>query len=772
MLSGLNDSQRQAVEYVDGPSLVIAGAGSGKTRVLTCKIAYLISQAGLRPWEIMALTFTNKAAREMKERIATLVGAEDARLLRMGTFHSIFSHILRIEAETLGYTRDFTIYDDADSKSLCRTVIKELQLDEKIYKPNEVMKRISGVKNQEGSQVSGSKFQVSGSSPYRIVGYNDEETRNLSAIYAEYAQRCRKSNAMDFDDLLVNTWRLFENHPDILEKYRTQFKFILVDEYQDTNYIQQQILLQLVNNGKICVVGDDAQSIYGFRGARIDNILNFQKLFAGTKLFKLEQNYRSTQCIVRAANSLIHKNVKQIDKDVYSRNEEGEKLILRELSSDREEASYVTTDIKKKVSNGLSYDDFAILYRTNAQSRTFEEELRRNGIDFQIYGGMSFYQRKEIKDVVAYLRLIVNPNDEEAFKRIINYPARGIGNTTVNRIAADAHEQGISMWDAAAAVPKCNPFRELIASFHERIYTDDAYTIGKDIIRQSGILQDVHSSTEPEYLSKQENLEEFVGSLKEFVDIRQEQGEPTDIVDFLKDVALLTDRDIEQEKPCVKLMTIHSAKGLEFPCVYIVGLEENIFPSPQSTDSQRKLEEERRLFYVAITRAEKHCIMTYAKMRYRYGKMEFSSPSRFLRDIDRDLITTGTPSRSSEKSSVSGTRVPGLKVQGVQGARVQGFKSGQERRRPIDIPTYRHDDMTTRETPHLKQLTRNRASLPPTGGTKVGPFSVGDAVVHERFGDGVITAIEGNGDSTKAIVNFTYSGTKQLLLKFAKLKKK
>lgn len=743
MLSGLNDSQRQAVEYIDGPSLVIAGAGSGKTRVLTCKIAYLISQAGLRPWEIMALTFTNKAAREMKERIATLVGAEEARLLRMGTFHSIFSHILRIEAETLGYTRDFTIYDDADSKSLCRTVIKELQLDEKIYRANDVLKRISAAKNN---------ISYTPASPYRIVGYTDEETRNLSAIYAEYAQRCRKSNAMDFDDLLINTWQLFEKHPDILEKYRKQFKFILVDEYQDTNYIQQQILLQLVNDGKICVVGDDAQSIYGFRGARIDNILNFQKLFAGTRLFKLEQNYRSTQCIVRAANSLIHKNVKQIDKDVYSRNEEGEKLILRELSSDREEASYVTADIKKKIGSGMSYDDFAILYRTNAQSRTFEEELRRNGIDFQIYGGMSFYQRKEIKDVVAYLRLIVNPNDEEAFKRIINYPARGIGNTTINRIAADAHVQGISMWEAAAAVPKCAPFRKLITSFHERIYTDDAYTIGKEVIRQSGILQDVHSSTEPEYLSKQENLEEFVGSLKEFVDTRQEQGEPTDIVDFLKDVALLTDRDIEQEKPCVKLMTIHSAKGLEFPCVYIVGLEENIFPSPQSTDSQRKLEEERRLFYVAITRAEKHCIMTYAKMRYRYGKMEFSSPSRFLRDIDRDLITTGSPVRSSQKSP----------VQGFQGSRVQEFKGSS---------SFRFQGSRVQEFKGSRPLTSHHSSLP-IGGVGGGSFNVGDAVVHERFGDGVVTAIEGSGDSQKAIVNFTYSGTKQLLLKFAKLKKK
>ena len=750
MLSGLNESQRAAVEYIDGPSLVIAGAGSGKTRVLTYKIAYLISHAGIRPWEIMALTFTNKAAREMKERIATLVGADEARLLRMGTFHSIFSHILRIEAETLGYTRDFTIYDESDSKSLCRTVIKELQLDEKIYKLGDVLKRISAAKNNVSPTPS--------ATPYRIVGYSDEETRNLSAIYAEYAQRCRKSNAMDFDDLLVKTYQLFEHYPEVLEKYRQQFRFILVDEYQDTNFIQQQILLQLVRDGNICVVGDDAQSIYAFRGARIDNILNFQKLFAGTRLFKLEQNYRSTQCIVRAANSLIHKNVKQIDKEVYSRNEEGDKLILRELSSDREEASFVIGDIKKKVDSGMSYDDFAILYRTNAQSRTFEEELRRNGIDFQIYGGMSFYQRKEIKDVVAYLRLIVNPNDEEAFKRIINYPARGIGNTTVNKIAADAREQGISMWDAAAAVPKCADFRNLISSFHERIYTDDAYTIGKDIIRQSGISQDVHSSMEPEYLSKQENLEEFVGSLQEFVETRREQGEPTDIVDFLKDVALLTDRDIEQEKPCVKLMTIHSAKGLEFPCVYIVGLEENIFPSPQSVDSMRKLEEERRLFYVAITRAEKHCIMTYAKMRYRYGKMEFSSPSRFLRDIDSDLLETGRP---SSKNSLPPRRQP-----------VSVVPSFRESRNltPIRQQPSSFNPQPSDIIPHTSSISHHTSSI--IHHTSSALFSVGDAVVHERFGDGIVTAIEGSGDSQKAIVNFTYSGTKQLLLKFAKLKKK
>ena len=742
MLSGLNDSQKAAVEYIDGPSLVIAGAGSGKTRVLTYKIAYLIAQAGLKPWEIMALTFTNKAAREMKERISQLVGEEDVRYLRMGTFHSIFSHILRVEAETLGYTADFTIYDDADSKSLCRTIIKEMNLDEKIYRPGDVMKRISSAKN-------------SATITYRLIGNTDKETNDLTAIFAEYQARCRKSNAMDFDDLLVNTHQLFANHPDILEKYQSQYKFILVDEYQDTNYIQQQILLQLVKDGKICVVGDDAQSIYAFRGARIDNILNFQKLFGGARLFKLERNYRSTQCIVKAANSLIHKNVKQIDKDVYSRNEEGEKIKLKELSSDREEASFITSDIKRKVNDGMSYDDFAILYRTNAQSRPFEEELRRNGIDFQIYGGLSFYQRKEIKDIVAYLRLIANPDDEEAFKRIINYPARGIGNTTVSRISADAQERGISLWKAATEVPKCANFCQLISSLHEKLYTEDAFTLGKEVIRLTGIYDDIYSSAEPEYLSKQENLEEFISSLKEFTETRQEQGEPADMMEFLKDVALLTDRDIEQDKASVKLMTIHSAKGLEFPCVYVVGMEENIFPSPQSTDSQRRLEEERRLLYVAITRAEKYCFLTYANMRYRYGKMEFSSPSRFLKDIDKDLLDIG--GYGCRRTSYPERRQPTYTTP-------RNF-------RPVERPASSFRPVSTIQ-PQVSQRTivASPSASPASNGSA--PFNAGDQVIHERFGEGVITAIEGTGESTKAIVEFTYSGTKTLLMKFAKLKKK
>ena len=742
MLSGLNDSQKAAVEYIDGPSLVIAGAGSGKTRVLTYKIAYLIAQAGLKPWEIMALTFTNKAAREMKERISQLVGEEDVRYLRMGTFHSIFSHILRVEAETLGYTADFTIYDDSDSKSLCRTIIKEMNLDEKIYRPGDVMKRISSAKN-------------SATITYRLIGNTDKETNDLTAIFAEYQARCRKSNAMDFDDLLVNTHQLFANHPDILEKYQSQYKFILVDEYQDTNYIQQQILLQLVKDGKICVVGDDAQSIYAFRGARIDNILNFQKLFGGARLFKLERNYRSTQCIVKAANSLIHKNVKQIDKDVYSRNEEGEKIKLKELSSDREEASFITSDIKRKVNDGMSYDDFAILYRTNAQSRPFEEELRRNGIDFQIYGGLSFYQRKEIKDIVAYLRLIANPDDEEAFKRIINYPARGIGNTTVSRISADAQERGISLWKAATEVPKCANFCNLISSLHEKLYTEDAFTLGKEVIRLTGIYNDIYSSAEPEYLSKQENLEEFISSLKEFTETRQEQGEPADMMEFLKDVALLTDRDIEQDKASVKLMTIHSAKGLEFPCVYVVGMEENIFPSPQSTDSQRRLEEERRLLYVAITRAEKYCFLTYANMRYRYGKMEFSAPSRFLKDIDKDLLDIG--GYGSRRTSYPERRQPTYTTP-------RNF-------RPIERPASSFRPVSSIQ-PQVSQRTivASPSASPASNGSAM--FNAGDQVIHERFGEGVITAIEGTGESTKAIVEFTYSGTKTLLMKFAKLKKK
>ncbi len=752
MLSGLNDSQKAAVEYIDGPSLVIAGAGSGKTRVLTYKIAYLIAQAGLKPWEIMALTFTNKAAREMKERISQLVGEEDVKYLRMGTFHSIFSHILRVEAETLGYTADFTIYDDSDSKSLCRTIIKEMNLDEKIYRPGDVMKRISSAKN-------------SATITYRLIGNTDKETNDLTAIFAEYQARCRKSNAMDFDDLLVNTHQLFANHPDILEKYQSQYKFILVDEYQDTNYIQQQILLQLVKNGKICVVGDDAQSIYAFRGARIDNILNFQKLFGGAKLFKLERNYRSTQCIVKAANSLIHKNVKQIDKDVYSRNEEGEKIKLKELSSDREEASFITSDIKHKVNDGMSYDDFAILYRTNAQSRPFEEELRRNGIDFQIYGGLSFYQRKEIKDIVAYLRLIANPDDEEAFKRIINYPARGIGNTTVSRISADAQERGISLWKAATEVPKCANFCDLISSLHEKLYTEDAFTLGKEVIRLTGIYNDIYSSAEPEYLSKQENLEEFISSLKEFTETRLEQGEPADMMEFLKDVALLTDRDIEQDKASVKLMTIHSAKGLEFPCVYVVGMEENIFPSPQSTDSQRRLEEERRLLYVAITRAEKYCFLTYANMRYRYGKMEFSAPSRFLKDIDKDLLDIG--GYGSRRTSYPERRQPTYTTP----RNFRPIERPASSFRPVERPASSFRPVSSIQ-PQVSQRTivAGPSASPASNGSAM--FNAGDQVIHERFGEGVITAIEGTGESTKAIVEFTYSGTKTLLMKFAKLKKK
>ena len=752
MLSGLNDSQKAAVEYIDGPSLVIAGAGSGKTRVLTYKIAYLIAQAGLKPWEIMALTFTNKAAREMKERISQLVGEEDVKYLRMGTFHSIFSHILRVEAETLGYTADFTIYDDSDSKSLCRTIIKEMNLDEKIYRPGDVMKRISSAKN-------------SATITYRLIGNTDKETNDLTAIFAEYQARCRKSNAMDFDDLLVNTHQLFANHPDILEKYQSQYKFILVDEYQDTNYIQQQILLQLVKNGKICVVGDDAQSIYAFRGARIDNILNFQKLFGGAKLFKLERNYRSTQCIVKAANSLIHKNVKQIDKDVYSRNEEGEKIKLKELSSDREEASFITSDIKHKVNDGMSYDDFAILYRTNAQSRPFEEELRRNGIDFQIYGGLSFYQRKEIKDIVAYLRLIANPDDEEAFKRIINYPARGIGNTTVSRISADAQERGISLWKAATEVPKCANFCDLISSLHEKLYTEDAFTLGKEVIRLTGIYNDIYSSAEPEYLSKQENLEEFISSLKEFTETRLEQGEPADMMEFLKDVALLTDRDIEQDKASVKLMTIHSAKGLEFPCVYVVGMEENIFPSPQSTDSQRRLEEERRLLYVAITRAEKYCFLTYANMRYRYGKMEFSAPSRFLKDIDKDLLDIG--GYGSRRTSYPERRQPTYTTP----RNFRPIERPASSFRPVERPASSFRPVSSIQ-PQVSQRTivAGPSASPANNGSAT--FNAGDQVIHERFGEGVITAIEGTGESTKAIVEFTYSGTKTLLMKFAKLKKK
>lgn len=802
-LSELNDPQREAVKYIDGPSLVIAGAGSGKTRVLTYKIAFLLMN-GYHPWEIMALTFTNKAAKEMKERIGKLVGEDVARYLRMGTFHSIFARILRSEADAIGFNNNFTIYDESDSRSLCKTIVKELNLDDKTYKPAEVHRRISDAKNR---LITSREYAAS-----VAINARDMEDRMpaMAQIYSMYSQRCMMSNAMDFDDLLLNTYLLLKNHPEVLMKYQSVFRFYLVDEYQDTNYAQQQIIYLLatpsplaVEEGRagasLCVVGDDAQSIYGFRGANIDNILDFQKHYQGTVLFKLEQNYRSTQRIVEAANSLIHKNERQIQKNVFSCNDEGDKLLLSELSSDREEAIFVSKDIKSTVkSEGANYSDFAILYRTNSQSRTFEEQFMKDGLPYRIYGGLSFYQRKEIKDIVAYFRVIANPDDEEALKRIINYPARGIGNTTVNKIADAAISRNLSMWQVIGAVTdnmgiigggvdisaadvglnkgalnKLTLFQQLIESFRLKLLNEDAYTLGKEVIRASGISQEIYSSTDPEYLSRQENLEEFLSSMNEFVESQREQGEPESLLDFLHEVALLSDKESDgEERPQITLMTVHSAKGLEFPYVYVVGMEENIFPSQMCLDSRRQLEEERRLLYVAITRAERRCTLTYAKMRYRYGNMEFQSPSRFLRDIDSRLLTFGGR-RGSEQQPAYRRPQPMQPNFGVSG----GTRLSGNTRSSGNTTNYVNTGNSSRVTSSVPSSGRFRAvssassssSSPSSSGSCA--FAIGDNVSHDRFGVGVVTSVSGDGDSTKIGVDFVNAGPKQLLIKFAKLRK-
>ena len=772
ILSQLNESQRVAVEYCDGASLVIAGAGSGKTRVLTYKIAWLLEQ-GMKPWQILALTFTNKAAREMKERIGRLVGDEQARYLQMGTFHSVFARILRAEADKIGYNANFTIYDQTDARSLVKTIIKELGLDDKVYKPSSVADRISLAKNH---LLLPQAYQQS------AWASDDAQQKRpqVSNIYIRYAERCRQANAMDFDDLLVQTWVLFQKHEDIRQKYVDKFHFVLVDEYQDTNHVQQQIVMQLTKKYKrVCVVGDDAQSIYGFRGANIDNILDFQEQYDGARLFKLEQNYRSTQRIVEAANSLIHKNERQIHKDVYSRNDEGDRIELTGLNSDREEALFVVKDIRQRIrQEGAAYSDFAILYRTNSQSRAFEDELLKVAMPYRIYGGLSFYQRKEIKDVVAYFRLIINANDEEALRRVINYPARGIGNTTIEKVAAAARISGISMWDVLCqpertelnvnkgTLTKLTSFRMMIEDFAGRVETVDAFELGKDIIKQAGISQEIYSSTEPDYLARQEHLEEFLSSMQEFVEDQREQGNPTDLVSFLQDVSLLSDReDDTDDTPRITLMTVHSAKGLEFPNVYVVGLEEDIFPSQLSMNSMREIEEERRLLYVAITRAEKYCHLTYARMRFRFGKQEFHAPSRFLRDIDPKLLNVNGGSSSyspARRTAYSGGSRPSLFGSAPEYGSVGRSSVPQQRRmqEPDRSPSLR---------PVSKASFTSSSAM--RGGGVSAAFSIGDHVVHDRFGAGIVTNMEGNGDSAKATVEFTNAGTKQLLLKFAKLRK-
>lgn len=849
LLNDLNEAQRAAVEYIDGPSLVIAGAGSGKTRVLTYKIAYLLSQ-GMKPWSIMALTFTNKAAREMKERIGKLVGNDLAQHLYMGTFHSIFSRILRAEAEHIGFNNNFTIYDESDSRSLIKAIVKEMGLDDKKYKPAAVHAKISMAKN---NLMSAAAYD----SDAAIFEQNKRaQMPEVGKIFVAYVQRCKQANAMDFDDLLTLTYQLFREHEDIRHKYAARFDYVLVDEYQDTNHVQMSIVMQLCQEKqRVCAVGDDSQSIYSFRGANIDNILNYQRQFQGTRLFKLEQNYRSTQTIVEAANSLIKHNRNQIPKDVFSENAKGEKIQYKPAYSDKEEAAIVAKDVKRiRREDGCQYSDFAILYRTNAQSRSFEEEFRKQGIPYRIYGGLSFYQRKEIKDIIAYFRLVANPDDEEAIKRIINYPARGIGAATVLKIADCAHQNQVSFWEVIGAperyglavtkgtMNKLETFRLLISSFIERAQTTDVYELGDAIIKESGISQDIMSGKDADDLARQENLEEFLSGMSAFVEERREEGRFDELFlqDYLQDVALLTDADSDGDKdePRVSLMTVHAAKGLEFPTVFVVGLEENIFPSPLSAASLRELEEERRLLYVAITRAEKHCILTNAKNRWRYGKMEFDNPSRFIDEIDGKLIDSQDEAGGSLFGSMSESRL-GSRSGSMFGSIADSMSDqpewarAQRSRRPwedaeqpryssryqnskpvasqfvaVPKPSLFDDEPETSHTsgrssvsgrsslsegnfksvralnaakrymethsshPASRSTGSSAASVSSSAASSAGSSSCGlqegMKIEHQRFGRGTVLKIEGTGENTKATVEFVHSGTKQLLLKYAK----
>lgn len=834
LLNDLNESQRKAVEYIDGPSLVIAGAGSGKTRVLTYKIAYLLQQ-GVKPWSIMALTFTNKAAREMKERIGKLVGQELAQHLYMGTFHSIFSRILRAEAQHIGFTNNFTIYDESDSRSLIKTIVKEMGLDEKVYKPASVHSRISMAKNNLMSAENYARDKELYQADQRA------KMPRVGEIFITYVQRCQQANAMDFDDLLTLTFKLFQEHEDIRKKYADRFDFLLVDEYQDTNHAQMRIVMQLCKEKeRVCAVGDDSQSIYSFRGANIDNILSFQSRFKEARLFKLEQNYRSTQSIVEAANSLIKHNSNKIPKNVYSKNDKGESLIYKPAYSDKEEALIVCREIKRiKRQDDCQYSDFAILYRTNAQSRSFEEEFRKQGIPYRIYGGLSFFQRKEIKDVIAYFRLVANPDDEEAFKRIINYPARGIGNTTVAKIAACALDNHVSFWQVISSpehyglgvnkgtLAKLESFRLMISGFVEKSASMNAFDLGDTIVKESGISADIYKSgsRDPEDLARQENLEELLGGMQSFVEECREEGREQEayLTDYLQGVALLTDLDSngDDDEPRVSLMTVHASKGLEFPTVFVVGLEENIFPSA-IVSTLRELEEERRLLYVAITRAEKHCVLTSAKNRFRYGKMEFGNPSRFIKEIDSAFIQEDSEMPHDDNGFGSSGYGRGGYGNGGYGGRMpwdnhsissqfkpdrKDYSDGEDDFRTNGRGGYRtsgRDDFRSSSRDDFRTSGRSGSGLDSrfksvrgleaarrimgssssslgssssssgsafgssTSSAGSGRLVEGAKIEHQRFGVGTVLKLEGSGENAKATVQFVNSGTKQLLLKFAK----
>lgn len=842
LLNDLNESQRKAVEYIDGPSLVIAGAGSGKTRVLTYKIAYLLQQ-GVKPWSIMALTFTNKAAREMKERIGKLVGQELAQHLYMGTFHSIFSRILRAEAQHIGFTNNFTIYDESDSRSLIKTIVKEMGLDEKVYKPASVHSRISMAKNNLMSAENYARDKELYQADQRA------KMPRVGEIFITYVQRCQQANAMDFDDLLTLTFKLFQEHEDIRKKYADRFDFLLVDEYQDTNHAQMRIVMQLCKEKeRVCAVGDDSQSIYSFRGANIDNILSFQSRFKEARLFKLEQNYRSTQSIVEAANSLIKHNSNQIPKNVYSKNDKGESLIYKPAYSDKEEALIVCREIKRiKRQDDCQYSDFAILYRTNAQSRSFEEEFRKQGIPYRIYGGLSFFQRKEIKDVIAYFRLVANPDDEEAFKRIINYPARGIGNTTLAKIATCALDNHVSFWQVISSpehyglgvnkgtLAKLESFRLMISGFVEKSASMNAFDLGDTIVKESGISADIYKSgsRDPEDLARQENLEELLGGMQSFVEECREEGREQEayLTDYLQGVALLTDLDSkgDDDEPRVSLMTVHASKGLEFPTVFVVGLEENIFPSA-IVSTLRELEEERRLLYVAITRAEKHCVLTSAKNRFRYGKMEFGNPSRFIKEIDSAFIQEDSEMPHDDNGFRSSGYGRGGYGNGGYGGRMpwdnhsissqfkpdrKDYSDGEDDFRTHGRGGYRtscrddfrsssRDDFGSSGRDDFRTSGRSGSGLDSrfksvrgleaarrimgssssslgssfsssgfafgssTSSAGSGRLVEGAKIEHQRFGVGTVLKLEGSGENAKATVQFVNSGTKQLLLKFAK----
>lgn len=755
-LSELNEVQREAVTTIDGPMLVIAGAGSGKTRVLTCRIANLL-QKGIRPSNILALTFTNKAANEMKNRIADITSQDTARYLWMGTFHSIFARILRFEAEKIGYKKNFTIYDAADSKNLVKTIIKEKQLDDNVYKPNNMAARISAAKNDlvtSRMYAANNTFQEYDKMSRTPLFYD---------IYMTYTARCFKANAMDFDDLLLNMNVLFRDFPDVLTSYQKRFPYILVDEYQDTNYSQYLIVKRLAEpHNNICVVGDDAQSIYSFRGARIENILNFKTDYPDYKLFKLEQNYRSTQTIVNAANSIIANNEEQIKKNVFSKNEEGEKINLFQTMTDVEEGVVVVSDIfQKRMSQHLDWTDFAILYRTNAQSRIFEEMLRKKRIPFKIYGGQLFYDRKEIKDFIAYLRLIVNKADEEAFKRIINYPKRGIGDTTVERILTLASDNGLSAWDIVSnidsyhdifnggTISKIKNFVDLINSLSADVETINAYEVADNVADRSGILRELRKNGMSDDLSRYENVEELLNGIKIFTEDAETNGDPVSLEAYLLNVALLTDLDNDKDEDAdtVTLMTIHSAKGLEFNQVYIVGMEDSLFPSPMSNGLKKELEEERRLFYVAVTRARKQVTLSYASNRYKWGNLEISGPSRFLREIEPKYLNY--PQRESVLDQK--TAFP-----------------RQEKNTIFHASQPEQTFVTRKKLSRIDNQPSKESGLSVVNNTT---FAEGDAVMHDKFGKGIIVCIEGVPPNNTATVEFDKGGRKKLLLRFAKLTK-